>query len=107
MMSSGWGVTAALARTDVPKAALSRSFKFGRQRELVDREVRVTTFQSGREPFRPRVEVEVRSRFDGRWVSGFEIADINDDRYMLRRRSDGAMLPVDFPARDIRSRPRD
>jgi hypothetical protein len=56
----------------------------------------------------PRREVEVRSHFDGRWVGGFEIADVNDDRYLLRRRSDGAMLPVAFPAHEVRSRaPRD
>ena len=55
---------------------------------------------------RERREVEVRSHFDGRWVSGFEIAGVRDDRYLLRRRSDGTTLPVEFPAHEIRSRGR-
>jgi hypothetical protein len=46
----------------------------------------------------------VRTHFDGRWVGGFEIADVREDRYLLRRRSDGATLPVEFPAHEIRSR---
>jgi hypothetical protein len=53
---------------------------------------------------RPENEIEVRSRFDGRWVGGFEIAATDDDRFLLRRRSDGAVLPVPFPADDIRPR---
>jgi hypothetical protein len=48
----------------------------------------------------------VRSHFDGRWVSGFEIAGVREDRYLLRRRSDGTTLPVEFPAHEIRSRRR-
>ena len=64
----------------------------------------MTTVDSGNGAAISRREVEVRSRFDGRWVSGFEIADVSDDRYLLRRRSDGAMLPVAFPAHEIRSR---
>jgi hypothetical protein len=64
----------------------------------------MTTVDSGNGAALPRREVEVRSHFDGRWVGGFEIADVNDDRYLLRRRSDGAMLPVAFPAHEIRSR---
>jgi hypothetical protein len=48
-------------------------------------------------------QVEVRSRFSGRWVSGFEVAEaLQHDRYLLRRRSDGAVLPVPFPAREVR-----
>jgi hypothetical protein len=50
------------------------------------------------------LEVEVRTHFDGRWVGGFEIADVTDNRYLLRRHSDGAMLPVAFSAHDVRSR---
>ena len=50
-------------------------------------------------------QVEVRSRFTGRWVSGFEVAEeLNHDRYLLRRRSDGAVLPVPFPAHEVRVR---
>ena len=64
----------------------------------------MTTSDSGNGAALPRREVEVRSHFDGRWVGGFEIAGVNDDRYVLRRRSDGATLPVAFPAHEIRSR---
>lgn len=46
--------------------------------------------------------VEVRRRFDHAWATGFEIADSSDDGYQLRRRSDGALLPVTFPAVDVR-----
>jgi len=51
-----------------------------------------------------RREIEVRSHFDGRWVGGFEVADVNEDRYLVRRCSDGTMLPVPFPAHEIRPR---
>jgi len=47
-------------------------------------------------------EIEVRSRFDGRWVRGFEVASLDNDRYLVRRRSDGAVLPVPFLADDVR-----
>ncbi|MDQ1510444.1 MAG: hypothetical protein QOG50_2288 [Actinomycetota bacterium] len=62
------------------------------------------TLDSGNGSARERREVEVRTHFDGRWVGGFEIADVREDRYLLRRRSDGTTLPVEFPAHDIRSR---
>jgi hypothetical protein len=47
------------------------------------------------------IAVEVRSRFDGRWCAGFEVADrIEADScevaYRLRRTTDGAILPVLF-----------
>ena len=46
--------------------------------------------------------VEVRRRFDQAWARGFEVADTEPDGYRLRRRSDGALLPVSFPAADVR-----
>ena len=50
--------------------------------------------------------VEVRCRFGGRWVGGFEIADVvlSDDtvRYRLRRCSDGSVLPTLFDPDDVR-----
>ncbi len=49
-----------------------------------------------------RYEIEVRSRFDGRWVRGFEIATGDRDRYFVRRRSDGTVLPVPFSPQDVR-----
>jgi hypothetical protein len=51
----------------------------------------------------PDVRVEVRSRFDGSWCRGFEIAGVLDDgeRYRVRRVSDGVLLPVSIGAADI------
>ncbi len=50
--------------------------------------------------------VEVRCRFGGRWVDGFEIFDVITDefgaRYRLRRRVDGVVLPELFLATDVR-----
>lgn len=46
--------------------------------------------------------VEVRSRFDDRWIHGFSVAGVGDDGYQLRRLSDGSILPVWFPADAVR-----
>ncbi len=46
--------------------------------------------------------VEVRSRFDGHWVRGFELVDIDDGGYLVRRISDGSTLPVRFGGEEIR-----
>jgi len=46
--------------------------------------------------------VEVRRRFDQAWARGFEVAGAAEDGYRLRRQSDGAVLPVSFPADDVR-----
>jgi hypothetical protein len=55
---------------------------------------------------RPGTRVEVRGRFESRWSRGFEIADREGDpqqpRYRVRRRSDGAILPVTFSEDDLR-----
>jgi hypothetical protein len=51
--------------------------------------------------------VEVRSRFNGTWVPGFEVAEVHDvdtDRlYRLRRCSDGVVLPTHFGADEVRT----
>ena len=52
-------------------------------------------------------EVEVRSRFDGRWVAGFELADVRQDGgegagFMVRRQSDGRVLPEPFGPEEVR-----
>jgi len=52
--------------------------------------------------------VEVRSRFDQRWTHGFSIAEVGhadsgDDTYLLRRLSDGSVLPAWFPADMLRA----
>jgi hypothetical protein len=50
--------------------------------------------------------VEVRCRYEGRWVDGFEVCETihtdTGERYRLRRRLDGTILPELFAAADIR-----
>jgi hypothetical protein len=50
--------------------------------------------------------VEVRTRFESSWTRGFEIAEESEDNgrpiYKVRRRSDGAILPVPFSEDDLR-----
>lgn len=57
-------------------------------------------------PVKPRQDVEVRSRFDGRWVGGFQVSETTDvggeERYRLMRLSDGAVLPALFEGGEIR-----
>jgi hypothetical protein len=50
----------------------------------------------------PGTRVEVRSRFDGHWAHGFEVADLVDGAYRLRRLSDGSILPAQFDGDDVR-----
>ena len=49
-------------------------------------------------------DVEVRTRFDGEWVPGYEVVD--DDtptpRVKVRRRSDGRVLPETFAPDEVR-----
>jgi hypothetical protein len=55
---------------------------------------------------RPGEGVQVRNRFDGHWVRGFEVAEIHEQNhemlFRLRRRSDGAVLPSLFSEADVR-----
>ncbi len=53
---------------------------------------------------RTGTEVEVLTRYEGHWASGFAIASVDQDRFRLRRHSDGAVLPVSFSASQIRPR---
>jgi len=56
----------------------------------------------------PRQDVEVRSRFDGKWVGGFQVSETTDvggeERYRLMRLSDGVVLPELFDVGDVRPR---
>jgi hypothetical protein len=53
----------------------------------------------------PGTEVEVLGRYESRWVCGFEVADVDETgQYQLRRRSDGAVLPVPFARHTVRAR---
>ncbi|MHB8663696.1 MAG: hypothetical protein ACYDH6_13515 [Acidimicrobiales bacterium] len=46
--------------------------------------------------------VEVRSRFDGRWIRGYEIDRCDHGGYTVRRLSDDSVLPVVFTPEEIR-----
>lgn len=49
--------------------------------------------------------VEVRSRFDRAWARGFEVVEAvpgTNPGYLIRRRSDGSILPVVFAREDVR-----
>jgi hypothetical protein len=48
------------------------------------------------------VRVEIRNRFDGAWASGFEVVRPQSNGYVVRRLSDGAVLPVTFAATAVR-----
>jgi hypothetical protein len=54
--------------------------------------------------FSTGTEVEVLTRYERHWATGFEIASVDDDRIRLRRHSDGAVLPASFRADEIRLR---
>src|SRR4051812_15645126 len=45
--------------------------------------------------------VQVRCRFDGSWVDGFEVFDTVDDGYRVLRAADGQVLPDSFSPREI------
>jgi hypothetical protein len=51
--------------------------------------------------------VEVRSRFNGTWVPGFEVAEVHElesERlFRLRRCSDGVVLPIHFGPEEVRT----
>ena len=50
--------------------------------------------------------VDVRSRFDGSWVPGFEVAEVRELEagrlFRLRRCSDGLLLPTHFGPEEVR-----
>ena len=50
----------------------------------------------------PGTEVEVRSTFDRSWKRGFTVETEAEHGYLLRRRSDGAVLPTPFPPEALR-----
>ena len=52
--------------------------------------------------------IEVYSRFDGTWVNGLDLVGTaqdgrGDKALVVRRRSDGFVLPAAFPLADVRS----
>ena len=48
------------------------------------------------------VVVEVRTRFDGRWVGGYRVAAVSSAGYLLARVSDGLTLPEAFGETEVR-----
>lgn len=46
--------------------------------------------------------VEVRNLYLQTWSRGFQVAGIVSDAYLIRRLSDGTILPRSFAAEDIR-----
>ena len=48
------------------------------------------------------MRVEVRRRFDQRWARGFEVVEVTESGYLVRRLSDGMVLPAEFSADDLR-----
>jgi hypothetical protein len=47
--------------------------------------------------------VLVRNRFDGAWVAGFELTDVKEQQYQVRRRSDHVVLPARFDESEVRA----
>jgi hypothetical protein len=50
----------------------------------------------------PGTRVEVRSRYRSSWTRGFEVARVEGDAYVVRRVSDGTVLPAAFDDEAIR-----
>ena len=55
-----------------------------------------------RTPLAPGTKVDVRNRFQGTWVRGFEIAEVTNEGYRIRRMSDGSVLGELFSRDDLR-----
>jgi hypothetical protein len=61
-----------------------------------------TDTYTSRPPLNPGTKVDVRNRFQGTWVRGFEVAEITPDGYRIRRMSDGSVLSELFSREDLR-----
>ena len=48
------------------------------------------------------MQVEVRSRYDGQWTGGFQVAERTEEGYRLLRLSDDTVLPVEFSPDEVR-----
>jgi len=55
-----------------------------------------------RSPLTPGTKVDVRNRYQGTWVRGFEVAEATADGYRIRRLSDGSILGDLFSRDDVR-----
>jgi hypothetical protein len=57
---------------------------------------------NARSPIAPGTKVDVRNRYQGTWVRGFEVAEVADGGYRIRRLSDGSVLGELFPRDEVR-----
>jgi hypothetical protein len=57
---------------------------------------------NARSPLAPGTKVDVRNRYQGTWVRGFEVAEYTPDGYRIRRLSDGSILGDLFSRDDVR-----
>ncbi len=55
-----------------------------------------------RSPLATGTKVDVRNRYQGTWVRGFEVAGATEDGYRIRRLSDGSILGDLFSRDDVR-----
>ena len=55
-----------------------------------------------RSPLTPGTKVDVRNRYQGTWVRGFEVAESTEEGYRIRRLSDGSILGDLFSRDDVR-----
>ena len=60
------------------------------------------TDASTRSPLAPGPKGDVRNRFQGTWVRGFEVAEVTEGGYRIRRMSDGSVLGELFSRDDVR-----
>ena len=54
--------------------------------------------------FEVGTSVDVKNRFIGSWSNGFEIAELLEDGYLIRRLSDGSVLPESLSFEEVRPR---
>ena len=47
-------------------------------------------------------KVQVRTGFDRTWASGFEVVEVEEGQLLLRRLSDGRVLPRRFSVDEVR-----
>ena len=57
---------------------------------------------NARSPIAPGTKVDVRNRYQGTWVRGFEVAEAADGGYRIRRLSAGSVLGELFSRDDVR-----
>ncbi len=48
-------------------------------------------------------EVEVRTHYTGSWSPGFKVVEVVSEGYIVRRGSDGGLLPAVMPVADVRA----